>query len=36
MQAQCAELLKQSTEKLAEITGFIDQKLVDRLQKAKK
>lgn len=36
MQAQCAELLKQSTDKLAEITGFIDQKLVDRLAKAKK
>ncbi len=36
MQAQCAELLKQSTDKLAEITGFIDQKLVDRLVKAKK
>ncbi len=36
MQAQCAALLEQSTAKLAGITGFIDQKLVDRLQKAKK
>lgn len=36
MQAQCAGLLEQSTAKLAEITSFIDQKLVDRLQKAKK
>jgi len=36
MQAQCAALLEQSTAKLAEITGFIDQKLVDRLLKAKK
>lgn len=36
MQAQCAALLEQSTAKLAEITGFIDQKLMDRLQKAKK
>lgn len=36
MQTQCAALLEQSTAKLAEITGFIDQKLVDRLAKAKK
>ena len=36
MQAQCTELLKQATEKLADITGFIDQKLMDRLAKAKK
>jgi formiminotetrahydrofolate cyclodeaminase len=36
MQAQCTTLLAQSTEKLAGITGFIDQKLVDRLAKAKK
>jgi glutamate formiminotransferase/formiminotetrahydrofolate cyclodeaminase len=36
MQAQCATLLEQSTAKLAEVTGFIDQKLMDRLAKAKK
>ncbi|MDE3034154.1 MAG: cyclodeaminase/cyclohydrolase family protein, partial [Acidobacteriota bacterium] len=36
LQAQCAALLEQSTAKLAEITGFIDQKLMDRLAKAKK
>ncbi|WP_243321811.1 glutamate formimidoyltransferase [Geothrix sp. SG200] len=36
MQAQCADLLARSTEKLAEVTAFVDQKLLDRLQKAKK
>jgi glutamate formiminotransferase/formiminotetrahydrofolate cyclodeaminase len=36
MQAQCAALLEQSTAKLAEITGFIDQKLIERLAKARK
>jgi glutamate formiminotransferase/formiminotetrahydrofolate cyclodeaminase len=36
MQAQCTELLARSTGKLAEVTAFVDQKLIDRLQKAKK
>ncbi len=35
MQAQCAELLAKATEKLAEVTAFIDQKLLDRLNKKK-
>ncbi|WP_243288240.1 glutamate formimidoyltransferase [Geothrix terrae] len=36
MQAQCTDLLARSTEKLAEVTAYVDQKLLDRLQKAKK
>jgi glutamate formiminotransferase/formiminotetrahydrofolate cyclodeaminase len=36
MQVQCADLLAQAAAKLAEVTGYIDQKLLDRLQKAKK
>ena len=36
MQAQCSSLLAQAGEKVAEITAFVDQKLLDRLQKAKK
>ncbi|HJV49665.1 MAG TPA: glutamate formimidoyltransferase [Geothrix sp.] len=36
MQAQCADLLAQATQKLAEVTAYIDQKLVDRLNKPKK
>lgn len=36
MQAQCADLLARSTAKLAEVTAFVDQKLLDRLNKAKK
>ncbi|MBI1753377.1 MAG: glutamate formimidoyltransferase [Acidobacteria bacterium] len=36
MQAQCADLLAKATGKLAEVTAYIDQKLVDRLNKAKK
>jgi glutamate formiminotransferase/formiminotetrahydrofolate cyclodeaminase len=36
MQAQCSGLLAQAGEKVAEITAFVDQKLLDRLQKAKK
>jgi len=36
MQTQCASLLAQSGDKLKEITDFVDQKLLDRLAKAKK
>jgi glutamate formiminotransferase/formiminotetrahydrofolate cyclodeaminase len=36
MQAQCADLLAKATAKLAEVTAYIDQKLLDRLTKAKK
>jgi glutamate formiminotransferase/formiminotetrahydrofolate cyclodeaminase len=36
MQAQCADLLEKSTAKLGEITAFVDQKLLDRLNKARK
>ena len=36
MQSQCADLLAQATGKLAEVTAFIDQKLLDRLNKARK
>ncbi|MBK9795860.1 MAG: glutamate formimidoyltransferase [Holophagaceae bacterium] len=36
MQAQCTDLLAQATARLAEVTGFIDQKLLDRLNKVKK
>jgi glutamate formiminotransferase/formiminotetrahydrofolate cyclodeaminase len=36
MQAQCTSLLGQAGEKVAEITAFVDQKLMDRLAKAKK
>jgi glutamate formiminotransferase/formiminotetrahydrofolate cyclodeaminase len=36
MQTQCADLLTQATAKLAEVTTYIDQKLLDRLNKAKK
>ena len=36
MQAQCAEMLSRATEKLAQVTCYIDQKLLDRLEKAKK
>ncbi|WLT33195.1 glutamate formimidoyltransferase [Geothrix sp. PMB-07] len=36
MQAQCADLLAKATGKLAEVTAYIDQKLVDRLNKVKK
>ena len=36
MQAQCADLLAKATNKLAEVTAFIDQKLLDRLNKARK
>jgi glutamate formiminotransferase/formiminotetrahydrofolate cyclodeaminase len=35
MQGQCDHLLAQAGEKLAEVTAFVDQKLQDRLQKAK-
>ena len=36
MQAQCSTLLAKATNKLAEVTAFIDQKLLDRLNKQKK
>lgn len=36
LQAQCAALLAQAGERLAEISAFVDQKLLDRLLKAKK
>ncbi|MDR3682161.1 MAG: glutamate formimidoyltransferase [Geothrix sp.] len=36
MQAQCSGLLAQAGEKLRELTDYVDQKLLDRLQKAKK
>jgi len=36
MQAQCADLLAKASEKLSEVTAYIDQKLLDRLNKAKK
>jgi glutamate formiminotransferase/formiminotetrahydrofolate cyclodeaminase len=36
MQEQCSILLTQAGEKLTEITVFVDQKLIDRLLKAKK
>ena len=36
MQAQCDRLLAQAVEKVTEITAFVDQKLLDRLQKGKK
>ena len=36
MQAQCADLLTKATQKLTEVTTFIDQKLLDRLAKARK
>ena len=34
IQAQCSGLLAQAGERLAEITGFVDRKLLDRLQKS--
>ncbi len=34
MQSQCADLLAKATQKLSEVTTFIDQKLLDRLAKA--
>ena len=36
MQAQCSDLLAKAGEKLAEVTAYIDQKLLDRLNKARK
>jgi len=36
MQAQCSGLLAKAGEKLAEVTAFVDQKLLDRLHKVKK
>jgi glutamate formiminotransferase/formiminotetrahydrofolate cyclodeaminase len=36
MEAQCSGLLAKAGERLAEVTAFVDQKLQDRLQKAKK
>ncbi|HJW72056.1 MAG TPA: glutamate formimidoyltransferase [Geothrix sp.] len=36
MQAQCASLLAQAGEKVAEVSAFVDQKLLERLLKAKK
>ncbi len=36
MQAQCSALLAKAGDKLAEVTAFIDQKLLDRLLKVKK
>ncbi|WP_306591894.1 glutamate formimidoyltransferase [Geothrix sp. 21YS21S-4] len=36
MQARCAELLKAATDRLSDITAYVDQKLLDRLNKAKK
>jgi glutamate formiminotransferase / formiminotetrahydrofolate cyclodeaminase len=36
MQAQCSGLLAKAGEKLAEVVACVDQKLLDRLQKAKK
>jgi len=36
LQGQCDRLLAQAGEKLAESTAYVDQKLADRLQKAKK
>ncbi len=35
MQAQCSGLLTQAGEKLDQVTAFVDQKLLDRLQKAR-
>jgi len=36
MQAQCLDLLAKAEETLAEVTAYIDQKLLDRLNKVKK
>ena len=36
MQAQCDRLLAQAGVKLKEVTDYVDQKLMDRLLKAKK
>ncbi len=36
MQAQCSDLLAKAGDKLAEVTAYIDQKLLDRLNKANK
>jgi glutamate formiminotransferase/formiminotetrahydrofolate cyclodeaminase len=36
MQQECSSLLAQAGEKLNEITAYIDQKLLDRLAKARK
>ena len=36
MQVQCSDLLAQASAKLSEITTYVDQKLLDRLNKAKK
>jgi glutamate formiminotransferase / formiminotetrahydrofolate cyclodeaminase len=36
MQAQCADLLARAGARLAEVTAFVDQKLLDRLLKVKK
>jgi glutamate formiminotransferase/formiminotetrahydrofolate cyclodeaminase len=36
MQAHCSSLLAQAGDRLKEITDHVDQKLVDRLLKAKK
>jgi len=36
MQGQCSGLLAKAGEKLAEVTTFVDQKLLDRLQKSKR
>jgi len=36
MQAQCLDLLAKAGETLAEVTAYIDQKLLDRLNKVKK
>jgi hypothetical protein len=36
MQDQCGRLLAQATARLSEVTALVDQKLLDRLQKAGK
>ena len=36
MQAQCSSLLAQAGERLKGITDYVDQKLLDRMAKAKK
>jgi glutamate formiminotransferase/formiminotetrahydrofolate cyclodeaminase len=36
MQAECASLLAQAGERLKDITAYVDQKLLDRLAKARK
>jgi len=36
MQRECSSLLTQAGEKLREIADYVDQKLLDRLQKVKK